>query len=169
MRVYLDESVPPPVVHALERLGAQLVRMRDSRMAGGIGGMFWRFLVAADASVDRYVVRDSDSRLNARERLAVEAWVSSGAKIHSLRDHPNHERPLNGGMWGGVKGAVADMEELVRRWDDKNLYMGDLDFLNQQVWPRTHGKGRHTHSARRHPTAPRAVGAGVAARGGARL
>ena len=39
VRVYLDESVPPPVVHALERLGAQLVRMRDSRMAGGIGGI----------------------------------------------------------------------------------------------------------------------------------
>ena len=34
--------------------------------------------------------------------------------MHSLRDHPNHDRPLNGGMWGGRKGAVPDMAALVR-------------------------------------------------------
>jgi hypothetical protein len=33
--------------------------------------MFWRFLVADDPTVDRYIVRDSDSRLNAREALYV--------------------------------------------------------------------------------------------------
>ena len=33
----------------------------------------------------------------------------SGTLIHSLRDHPNHDRPLNGGMWGGTKRAVPDM------------------------------------------------------------
>mmetsp|Transcript_9005 Transcript_9005/g.27521 ORF Transcript_9005/g.27521 Transcript_9005/m.27521 type:complete len:175 (+) Transcript_9005:1899-2423(+) len=81
-------------------------------------------------------VRDSDSRLNPRERLAVEEWISSGFKIHSLRDHPNHDRPLNGGMWGGVKGAIADMEDLVQKWSNREAYMGDLDFLNQQIWPR---------------------------------
>lgn len=31
--------------------------------------MFWRFLVASDPSVDRYVIRDVDSRLNARDRF----------------------------------------------------------------------------------------------------
>ena len=64
--------------------------------------------------VDRFIVRDSDSRLNARERLAVEEWIQSGTLVHSLRDHPNHDRPLNGGMWGGRKGAVPDMASLVR-------------------------------------------------------
>jgi hypothetical protein len=39
---------------------------------GGIAGMFWRFLVADDPTVDRFIIRDSDSRLNARERFAVE-------------------------------------------------------------------------------------------------
>ena len=136
MRVYLDKTVPANVVRQLEVLGAQLVKMDDSSMAGGIGGMFWRFLVAADPDVDRFIVRDSDSRLNTRERMAVEEWTQSGKLMHSLRDHPNHDRPLNGGMWGGTKGAVPDMAAVVRKWSNKDAYMGDLDFLNQVVWPR---------------------------------
>ena len=136
VRVYLDRTVPADVVAQLTKLNVQLVRMDDSTMAGGIGGMFWRFLVAADATVDRFIVRDCDSRLNPRERMAVEEWVMSGKLIHSLRDHPNHDRPLNGGMWGGTKGAVADMASLVRKWSNRDAYMGDLDFLNQVVWPR---------------------------------
>jgi hypothetical protein len=134
VRVYLDRTVPRNIVAHLEALGAQLVRVDDGAMSGGIGGMFWRFLVAADPTVDRYIIRDSDSRLNPRERLAVEEWISSGKQIHSIRDHPNHDRPLNGGMWGGVKGAVADMETLVKKWQNRDKYMGDLDFLNQVVW-----------------------------------
>ena len=58
------------------------------------------------------------------------------AQIHSLRDHPNHDRPLNGGMWGGTRGAVPDMAKLVRGWSNRETYMGDLDFLNKKVWPR---------------------------------
>ena len=55
------------------------------------------------------------------------------AQIHSLRDHPNHDRPLNGGMWGGVKGAVPEMAALVGAWSNKRHYMGDLDFLNKKA------------------------------------
>ena len=53
--------------------------------------------------------------------------------MHSLRDHPNHDRPLNGGMWGGRKGAVPDMAALIRKSSDKEEYGGDLDFLNEQA------------------------------------
>jgi len=45
---------------------------------GGIAGMFWRFLVADDPTVDRFIIRDSDSRLNARERFAVEVTSYRG-------------------------------------------------------------------------------------------
>lgn len=54
----------------------------------------------------RYIVRDSDSRLNARDRFAVEEWIRSNKSVHSVRDHVNHCRPLNGGLWGGVKGGI---------------------------------------------------------------
>ena len=78
-------------------------------------GMFYRFLVAADSSVDRYIIRDVDSRLNARDRyhakglcnvefplsqcrirLAVEEWITSKKSIHILRDHVNHCNTING-------------------------------------------------------------------------
>ena len=26
----------------------------------------------------------------------------------SVRDHPNHERPLNGGLWGGRRGFLQE-------------------------------------------------------------
>ena len=124
-------QVPRPIVGQLERLGAQIMRVDDTSMGGGIGGMFWRFLVAGDPAVDRFIIRDSDSRLNPRERLAVEEWIMSGKLIHSIRDHPNHDRPLNGGMWGGTRAAVPDMTAAVRKWSNREAYMGDLDFLNQ--------------------------------------
>jgi hypothetical protein len=60
--------------------------------------MFWRFLVADDPTVDRYIIRDADSRLNMREKLAIDEWIASGKKIHILRDHPNHgDFPISGG------------------------------------------------------------------------
>jgi len=155
VRVYHDASVPSDVLSTLRQLGAELVDMQDRQMGGGIGGMFWRFLVAADPTVDRFIVRDSDSRLNPRERLAVEEWVASGLKIHSIRDHPNHDRPLNGGMWGGLRGVVADMAEIVQQWSNRDRYMGDLDFLNKKVWPRPEVSGSQmahdAYSCKKYP------------------
>lgn len=133
---------------------------------GAIAGMFWRFLVADDVRVDRFIVRDADSRLNARDAFAVLEWIQSGVPIHSVRDHPNHERPMNGGLWGGTKGFLektkgfdqgsdtafnafgggwggdADatstdtMASLVDGYWNKEEYGADLSFLNDVVWPR---------------------------------
>lgn len=53
-------------------------------------------------------MRDVDSRLSARDRMAVEEWIQSGEPFHVLRDHPAHcGWPINAGMWGGVKGALG--------------------------------------------------------------
>jgi len=132
-RFYCDKTVPTDILRQLKALGAEIVEINDIK--GGIAGMFWRFLVADDPTVDRYIVRDSDSRLNARERFAVEDWIRSGKGVHSIRDHPNHERPLNGGMWGGVHGAVKGMGALVKKYSNKGKYGGDLTFLTDKVWP----------------------------------
>jgi len=59
--------------------------------------------VASDPAVDRYIVRDVDSRLNARDRIAVEDWIHSSYPAHILRDHVNHCIPMNGER-GEVKG-----------------------------------------------------------------
>jgi len=49
----------------------------------------------------------------------------------------NHNRPLNGGMWGGVKGDYfGGIESQVSAWGNKDKYMQDLHFLNQIIWPK---------------------------------
>jgi hypothetical protein len=132
-RFYCDKTVPRDILRQLEGNGAELVFV--SEIKGAIAGMFWRFLVADDPTVGLYIVRDTDSRLNARERLAVEEWIQSGKGVHSIRDHPNHERPLNGGLWGGRHGAVKGMTKLVKSFSNKGKYGLDLTFLNEKVWP----------------------------------
>ena len=51
IRFYVDETVPPSVIQQLEANGAEIVKVGDSQ--GSIAGMFWRFLVADDPTVDR--------------------------------------------------------------------------------------------------------------------
>jgi len=132
-RFYVDNTVPKHILDTLRAKGAEIVNVPDIK--GNIAGMFWRFLVADDPTVDRYIVRDSDSRLNPRERLAVEEWIQSGKGIHTIRDHPNHDRPMNGGLWGGTKGAIKDITSMIRRFKDKQRYGGDLVFLTKMIWP----------------------------------
>jgi len=98
--------------------------------------MFWRFLVADDPTVDRYIVRDADSRLNLREKMAIEEWIESGKGVHILRDHPNHNYVMNGGMWGAVKGAIPNMKEMMNSWRDKDAYIADMNFLGTMVYPK---------------------------------
>ena len=87
-------------------------------------------------------MRDSDSRLNPRDRMAVEEWLESGKAVHSIRDHPNHRRTLNGGMWGATRrmseaylAPHGGMAGLVRKWGQTAKYGDDLKFLCQVVWP----------------------------------
>ncbi|EKU21413.1 tetratricopeptide repeat domain protein [Nannochloropsis gaditana CCMP526] len=51
-RFYVDSSVPRDVLKRLKELGAEIIMMQTT---GNdlIAGMFWRFLVADDASIDR--------------------------------------------------------------------------------------------------------------------
>ncbi len=65
-RFYVTADVPEEIVSKLKALGAEIVDIPAGK--GYISGMFWRFLVAADPTVDRYIIRDSDSRMNARDR-----------------------------------------------------------------------------------------------------
>ena len=138
---YHDNTVPQNVIEKLNSFSN--VRTIDCGKNNGISGMFWRFKVADDEEVDRYIVRDADSRLNSRERMAVEEWIESGYPIHLVRDHVNHCHPFNGGMWGGTKGAFQDIGGLTSGMNTKlkgSRYMGDMNFLNEQVYPKIKAK-----------------------------
>ena len=65
-RYYITSDVPDEIVLALKALNAEINYIPKGM--GYSSGMFWRFMVASDSSVDRFIVRDVDSRLNARDR-----------------------------------------------------------------------------------------------------
>jgi hypothetical protein len=65
-RFYVTNDVINATVDKLKDLGSEIESIPSGM--GYTSGMFWRFLVADDPTVDRYIVRDVDSRLNARDR-----------------------------------------------------------------------------------------------------
>mmetsp|Transcript_9066 Transcript_9066/g.13963 ORF Transcript_9066/g.13963 Transcript_9066/m.13963 type:complete len:528 (+) Transcript_9066:63-1646(+) len=135
-RFYVQNDVPRDIITALRANGAEIIEMGDAANGNYILGMFWRFLVADDPSVDRFIVRDTDSRLNLRERAAVDEWIQSGKAVHSIRDHPGHNRPLNGGLFGATRHwGVQDITSKINQFKHKRNYGGDQIFLKQVVWP----------------------------------
>ena len=68
-RFYVDPTVPGAAVEQLASGGASIVHMPRHR--NFYEGLFWRFRVAEDDSVSRFLVRDCDSVVNPREQAAV--------------------------------------------------------------------------------------------------
>ena len=73
--------------------------------------------------------------LSIYDRIAVEEWIDSKYPIHIMRDHVNHCLVMNGGMWGGVKGAINDMSGKIEAWSSRDQYSADLNFLGEKIWP----------------------------------
>ncbi|MDP2085117.1 MAG: hypothetical protein Q8K20_07985 [Gemmobacter sp.] len=133
-RFYCDTSVPADARAALAQYGAQVVLM-DRPEHQRIRPM-WRFLASDDPEVNVFVCRDTDSRLNARELLAVTAWLRSGKRFHVMRDHVYHMELVLAGMWGGTAGVLPGMADWLAQgaayFDNR---WGDQAFLADLVWP----------------------------------
>jgi len=123
LRVYFDHTVPSFIMQRLyahAELAArgdrpdlaklELVNVTTttwpvgSPELGRITGAFYRFLVADDPSVDRWISRDCDALLLERDHAAVQEWMASGWTWHTMADFPNHGQML-AGMWGAVNYA----------------------------------------------------------------
>lgn len=133
-RFYHDDSVPEPVLAELAALGAELVAMPAG--SGPVSGLYWRFLASDDPEVSRFLCRDCDSRLGAREKAAVDDWIASDRPFHVMRDHVLHTEVILAGMWGGLAGLLPAMASRIAdasssdadRWQDQR-------FLRDRVWP----------------------------------
>lgn len=135
VRIYLDDSVPPDWQALLRELGADL-RLQP---AGQITRqkLCWRFHVANDPGVHRFLVRDIDSVLTARERAAVDAWIASGRSFHVMRDWWTHTDLMLAGMWGGLAGRLPSIAELLATYRPAAMETPNVDqwFLRDRVWP----------------------------------
>jgi len=142
IRVYLDASVPAPFRADLQHRGAQVVQYELPPGMPGHRRLLWRFAVLGDPSIRRYLIRDADSLLTVKERVAVDAWLASGYHFHTMRDYYTHTDLLLAGMWGGVGGILPNVDTLFahrRGWRTEGNHI-DQDLLSETVWPAIRGR-----------------------------
>ena len=71
-RFYCGKSVPEDVLNQLREVdNCEVILMEED---GNWAGMFWRFLPASESDVEVMLSRDCDSRLNLREKSAVDEY-----------------------------------------------------------------------------------------------
>ena len=141
IRLYHDGSVERGY---LEQLAACNVELRHLELPYGVPAhrkLLWRFDVVSDPSVQRFLIRDADSLLNVKERVAVDAWLQSSYFFHTMRDWYTHTDLLLAGMWGGVGNILPSTAGIMQGysgWRMENDHI-DQDVLSEAVWPTIRG------------------------------
>ena len=134
LRFYVDETVPAEILDLLRDLGAEI--LQESSRQTNAQKLTWRFKVADDPTVGRFLVRDVDSVLSVRERLAVDEWVTSDCWFHIMRDWYTHTDLILAGMWGGIAVALPSIEKLFSSYKSPAMETPNIDqwFLRDKVW-----------------------------------
>ncbi len=147
-RFYIDKNCDSDLINTIVGDNVEVVLVETSLLgetyngtyAHSHQGMFWRFLPAEDKDVDIFISRDCDCRLSNREYRAVQEWIESGEKFHIMRDHPYHQAPILGGMWGAKSEYLREIDFIQKIRDWSNLKMKyilgvDQDFLARVIYP----------------------------------
>lgn len=137
MRVYHDQAVDPIFLADLASHGVQLF---SGALPPGVPAhrrLLWRFEVIADPAVRRFLIRDADSLLTVKERVAVDAWLASRHWFHVMRDWYTHTDLILAGMWGGVGGVLPGPAMLLQAYTNWRFETDhiDQDLLSETVWP----------------------------------
>lgn len=132
-RYYYGTSTLESTIEKLKEFdNVELINMG---VEGDWNGMFWRFYPSSDDDVDVVIVRDCDSRVNLREKYAVDEWLNSDKGFHIMRDHPAHGTEILGGMWGSKKGTIKEMKQLIDEYIKGNFWQVDQNFLREKIYP----------------------------------
>lgn len=135
-RFYIGDDVPNCIIEDLnKRENVEVILMEKTE---GWNGMFWRFYPCSDSDVDVMISRDADSRLNIRDKAAVDEWLESDKDFHIIRDNCQHGMAICGGMWGARNGILKFMKESIDAYSQKesdNNHGIDQKFLRDSVYP----------------------------------
>ena len=133
-RFYIDKNSDQNLIETIkgDNVEVILVDSKDS-----FHGMFWRFWASEDQDVDIFLSRDCDSRFSDREVSAINEWLDSDKDFHIMRDHPYHQVPILGGMWGCRNGLMRkiNLSDEINKWDKYERKGIDQDFLGQVIYP----------------------------------
>jgi len=101
-RFYYNSSADPQIIQALSKLPQVELVNQDTprRNLKHYLNTLWRFQPMFDPTVEIMISRDTDSRLNWREKAAVDQWLASSLDFHIMRDHPRHGARIMAGMFG---------------------------------------------------------------------
>jgi hypothetical protein len=102
----------------------------------GSRNMSYRFLPTLSDEYEFVCVRDADSRVHARDRWCINAFLDSPYTVHTIRDHFWHEAHLMGGLWG-CKGKIPTTAEVFTKYiqECREEYRVDNEFLEKHVYP----------------------------------
>jgi len=130
-RFYVSNDVPNDIIRELEKT-SEVIKLNS------IGN--WKLTVerfkAIDEDVECVLFRDTDSRLNNREKAAVDEWLKSDKTLHIMKDHPYHGGfPILAGMWGlKKKGFNLNMSKMLSIYSNTEQYHYDQIFLKDYIW-----------------------------------
>jgi len=146
-RVYVSKDIPEDAMKLLMDSPAEIVVKEPVK---GHLAMFWRFEPLMDRTIERFIVRDTDSRINPREAAAVQEWEESGSNFHIIRDHQYHNVKICGGLWGASSDFISRVAEKYPIWTEQYIrglspfnslgsrgfyFNTDQPFLWQYIWP----------------------------------
>jgi hypothetical protein len=130
-RFYCGTSVPDIIIKQLKDIdNTEVIIMEES---GNYISTFWRFNSIIDNDI--ILIRDTDSRLNLREKAAVDEWLNSDKSSHIMRDHPYHKNYIMAGMFGVKNNILKNIDVLMSSYDKKNFYLVDEYFLRDIIYP----------------------------------
>lgn len=132
MRVYCGADVPKSTIETLIQNGCQVELQENSWHPNG---MFWRYLPIGEKGIRNIAFRDADSRISSRDVTALEEWLKSKSPVHIIRDHPFHQTPILGGLWG-INNEKIELLDFWSLADNFGVSFGeDQRFLSLYVYP----------------------------------
>jgi hypothetical protein len=132
-RFYIHKDVDQKYVNQIKNLNAQVFIMQENP---DWQAMMWRYLPAKDKDIDLFISRDCDSRINIREKSAVDQWLDGPKNFHIMRDHPYHGFPILGGMFGAKKDGFQILNNSIAEFNFQNSYGTDYNFFNSNLYPK---------------------------------
>jgi len=129
---HVGSDVPKHILSKLKTIDNVQIIYKENK-DNNWTSMFWRF--ESGYLNDITIFRDTDSRLNFREKAAVDIWLNSDKTFHIMRDHPHHRFPILGGMWGFKNNSKYNLQELLQSFQPHNSYGTDYNFLGNVLYP----------------------------------
>lgn len=131
-RFYCEQNLLKGILEDLEATGAEVIIQASNWHPNG---MFWRYLPIGESGISRIAFRDVDSRLSERDFESITQWVDSDLFAHIIRDHPFHQTPILGGLWG-IKNFEFDTSKF---WEFASYFSNHLGedqrFLSKYIYP----------------------------------